>query len=92
MGKRTEKIAIEQGMWLVEVENLASVVKDVKTEMDRMFALWDAVRNQLDCGLMSSLFWQSKRLMRRVQWLEKTQSGWRTSWRRFRRRILGWES
>jgi len=36
-------MAVEQGMALVEVENPGSFVKDVKTEMDRMFALWDAV-------------------------------------------------
>jgi len=50
MGKRSEKIAVEQGMALVEVENPGSFVKDVKTEMDRMFALWDAVRNIPNVG------------------------------------------
>jgi len=43
MDKRNEKIAVEHGMGLVQVENPGSFVKDVKTEMDRMFALWDAV-------------------------------------------------
>jgi hypothetical protein len=45
MGKRSEKVAVEHGMALVEVENPGSFVKDVKTEMDRMFALWDGVSN-----------------------------------------------
>jgi hypothetical protein len=45
MGKRNEKVAVEHGMALVEVENPGSFVKDVKTEMDRMFALWDGVSN-----------------------------------------------
>jgi hypothetical protein len=50
MGKRSEKIAVEHGMALVEVENPGSFVKDVKTEMDRMFALWDAVSNSPNMG------------------------------------------
>jgi hypothetical protein len=50
MGKRSEKISVEQGMALVEVENPGSFVKDVKTEMDRMFALWDAVSNIPNMG------------------------------------------
>ena len=50
MGKRSEKIAVEQGMALVEVENPGSFVKDVKTEMERMFALWDAVSDISNMG------------------------------------------
>jgi len=30
--------------------------------------------------------------MKREQWLERTGSGWRMSWRGSKRRILGWES
>ena len=43
MSKRSEKIAVEQGMSQVEVDSPESFIKDVKAEMDRMFALWDAV-------------------------------------------------
>ena len=50
MSKRRENIAVEQGMSLVEVDSPGSFVNDVKAEMDRTFALWDAVIISSTCA------------------------------------------
>ena len=42
--KRKEGFSIEKELCLVDVDDPDSLVSDAKAEMQRMYALWDAVR------------------------------------------------
>jgi hypothetical protein len=41
--KRNEGMSIEKEMYFVEIADFESLVPDAKVEIERMFALWDAV-------------------------------------------------